>query len=233
LSFLLKTTLILAVVLFASVLMQLPSAVHADSNGQWIKNSGNPILSPTPTGWDSQFTVTPTVVFDGSAYRMWYVGGNATAADIGYANSTDGIAWKKYPFPVLSPGPAGSWDSSLVRMGSVIWNGTLFLMWYRGANPTTFAGGAIGLAFSRDGISWSKYSANPVMTVTTVLTPTATIGRLFVIRWVTTYYMYASGRSASDQSSNHTRIYFATSNNGVNWTSARPSSSDVELDHRR
>ena len=149
---------------------------------------------------------------------MWYVGGHATATAIGYANSTDGFTWRKYPDPVLSPGPAGSWDSSQVGLGSVIWNGTLFLMWYRGANPTAFANGAVGLAFSRDGLSWSKYSANPVMTVTTVMTPTAIIGKLFVIRWQTTYYMWASGRSASDQISNHTRIYYATSNNGINWT---------------
>ena len=149
---------------------------------------------------------------------MWYVGGNATAAAIGYANSTDGVTWRKYPDPVLSPGPAGSWDSSLVRVGAVIWNGTLFLMWYRGANPTTFENGAVGLAFSKDGISWSKYSANPVLTVTTVLTPTATIGRLFVIRWQATYYMWASGRSVAAQITNPTRIYYATSNNGINWT---------------
>ena len=218
LRFKLKVPLILAVVLFASVLMQLPSVAHAESDGQWIKYSGNPILGPTPGGWDSEFTTTPTVLFDGSTYRMWYVGGNATEAAIGYANSTDGLTWKKYQYPVLSPGPAGSWDSSLVRMGSVIWNGTLFLMWYRGVNPTTFANGAIGLAFSRDGISWSKYSANPVLAVTTVMTPTAAIGRLFVIRWQATYYMWASGRSAAAQISNPTRIYYATSNNGINWT---------------
>jgi predicted GH43/DUF377 family glycosyl hydrolase len=164
----------------------------------------------------------PTVLFDGSTYRMWYVGGSATAAAIGYANSTDGLTWMKYPDPVLSPGPAGSWDSSLVRVGSVIWNGTLFLMWYLGANPTTSQNGAIGLAFSRDGISWSKYSANPVMSVTTVMTPTAAVGRLFVIRWQATYYMWASGRSAIAQNPNATRIYYATSNNGINWI-IRPS----------
>jgi predicted GH43/DUF377 family glycosyl hydrolase len=148
---------------------------------------------------------------------MWYVGGNATAIAIGYANSTDGLTWRKYPDPVLSPGPAGSWDSSLVGTGSVIWNGTLFLMWYRGANRTTFENGAVGLAFSRDGILWSKYSANPVMTVTSVMTPTAIIGKLFVIRWQATYNAWASGRSAAAQISNHTRIYSATSNDGINW----------------
>lgn len=216
--FRLKVPLIIAIILFASVLMQLPPVARADSSVQWIKYSGNPILGPTPSGWDSEFALAPTVVFDGSAYRMWYVGGNATAVAIGYANSTDGFTWRKYPDPVLSPGSAGSWDGSAVGLGSVIWNGTLFLMWYRGGNSTTFANGAVGLAFSRDGISWFKYSANPVLTVTTAMTPIAIVGRVCVIRWQITYYMYASGRSASDQISNHTRIYYATSNNGINWT---------------
>ncbi len=216
--FRLKVSLILAVVLFASLLMRLPSIARADSNGQWIKYSGNPILGPTLSGWDSEFTLAPTVMFDGSAYRMWYVGGKATTVAIGYANSSDGLTWRKYPDPVLSAGSAGSWDSSAIGLGSVIWNGTLFLMWYRGGNSTTLANGAVGLAYSRDGISWSKYSANPVLTVTTAMTPITIVGRVCVIRWQTTYYMWASGRSASDQISNHTRIYYATSNNGVNWT---------------
>ena len=214
----LKMPLILAVFLFSAFLMQVPSPARADSNVQWIKYSGNPILGPTLSGWDSEFALAPTVLFDGSTYRMWYVGGNATAVAIGYANSTDGFTWRKYPDPVLSPGSAGSWDSSAVGLGSVIWNGTLFLMWYRGGNSMTFANGAVGLAFSRDGISWSKYSANPVLTVTTAITPITIVGRVCVIRWQATYYMWASGRSASDQISNHTRIYYATSNNGVNWT---------------
>jgi hypothetical protein len=41
----------------------------------WVKFADNPVLSPTPNGWDSDFVVQPRVLYDGNTYRMWYVGG--------------------------------------------------------------------------------------------------------------------------------------------------------------
>ena len=193
----------------------MPSLVRADSSGQWVKYPGNPVLGPTSDGWDSQFTTGPVVLYDGAVYRMWYVGGHATATGIGYANSTDGITWKKYPEPVLLPGPPGSWDSSRVSLGSVLWNGTLFLMAYRGENQTTFTNGAVGIAASKDGISWVKYPGNPVLTPGGV---DQAIGRPFAIRWQTTYNMWYSGRSANESASGALRIFYATSSNGLTWT---------------
>jgi predicted GH43/DUF377 family glycosyl hydrolase len=142
---------------------------------------------------------------------MWYEGGHATAAGVGYANSTDGIVWKKYPLPVLLPGPPGSWDSARVEVGSVLWNGTLFLMAYRGVNQTTFSSGAIGVAGSKDGITWVKYSNNPVLTPGSL---DQAIGRPFAIRWHTTYSMWYAGRSANVSA----RIFYATSTDGITWT---------------
>jgi predicted GH43/DUF377 family glycosyl hydrolase len=212
----LKVILLLTLIAFAAALFQLPSVAHAQSSNEWIKYVGNPVLGPTAGGWDSGFTITPVVLFDGTIYRMWYVGGHATATGIGYANSTDGITWTKYPDPVLLPGPSGSWDSSQIALGSVIWNGTLFLMAYRGVNPTTYSTGAVGVAISRDGISWVKYPGNPVMTPGGV---DQDIGRPFVIRWQTTYNMWYSGRSSTEPSSSPARqIFYATSTNGITWT---------------
>ena len=206
-----KVTLFLLLILLAPMLMI--SLVRADSNEQWVKFPGNPVLTPTPNGWDSDFVTSPVVLFDGAAYRMWYVGGHATGIGIGYANSSDGITWKKYPEAVLSPGSPGSWDSSRVTIGSVLWNGTLFLMAYRGENATTFANGAIGVAASKDGISWVKYSGNPIMTPGLA---DSFMGEPFAIRWQTTYNMWYAGKSANDPSI--IRILYATSANGIKWT---------------
>jgi hypothetical protein len=112
----------------------LTQSVFGDG-GQWAKYSGNPVLNPTPSGWDSDFVTTPRVLYIGGIFRMWYVGGHSGITGIGYANSTDAVTWKKYPTPVLSPGQAGAWDSAQVRLGSVVWNGTRFLMWYSGSAP--------------------------------------------------------------------------------------------------
>lgn len=206
----LKVTLLLTIVLFVSMVM--PSLVRADSGDQWVKYSGNPILGPAPGAWDSDFTIAPVVLYDGAAYRMWYDGGHATATGIGFANSTDGIHWTKSPGPVLLPGPPGSWDSSQVQLGSVLWNGTMFLMAYRGENTTDFQNGAIGVAGSLDGISWVKYSGNPVLIPGDVH---ATIGRPFALRWQITYNMWYSGRIAASAPIN---IFYATSTNGITWT---------------
>ena len=210
----LKVTLLLTLVLFFPMLM--PSLVRADSSGQWMKYSGNPLLGPTSGAWDSGFTAAPVVLYDGAVYRMWYDGGHATATGIGFANSTDGEHWKKYPGPVLQPGPLGSWDSSQIELGSVLWNGTMFLMAYRGENPTTFTNGAIGVAGSLDGISWVKYSGNPILTPGGV---DVAIGRPFALRWQTTYNMWYAGRSANETaSSTAIRIFYATSSNGMTWS---------------
>lgn len=210
-----KVALIFSVVLLGMSIGLLSPAFA--NEGQWIKYTGNPILTPTPGGWDADFTTIPRVLFDGKTYRMWYVGGRSGTTGIGYANSTDGITWKKYSDPVLLPGPQGAWDSSQVGLGSVIWNGTLFLMWYSGSSPVTYVNGAVGLAMSLDGISWIKYSGNPVLKPSAI--DQRYIASPFVIRLIQTYNMWYTGKSASDsQSSQISRILYATSFDGITWT---------------
>jgi hypothetical protein len=74
------------------------------------------VLSETPGAWDSVYTCNPKVI-QGSfanplntgesfAYAMYYVGtGTVDGLNnfIGVAFSNDGISWKKFPYPVISP----------------------------------------------------------------------------------------------------------------------------------
>lgn len=78
----------------------------------WTKHDPNPVLPPGARAqdWDAITVDKPTVIKDGSVYRMWYTGDQVftdSTADpwkIGYATSTDGIRWEKSPDnPVLSP----------------------------------------------------------------------------------------------------------------------------------
>jgi len=75
-----------------------------------------PVLGETPGAWDSVYTCNPKVVQgsfvnplgDGESfgYAMYYVGVATLAGNdnqIGVAFSHDGIAWKKYPQPIISP----------------------------------------------------------------------------------------------------------------------------------
>jgi hypothetical protein len=96
---------------------------------------------------------------------MWYVGWNDAQEiyGIGYAESTDGTSWAKYPGnPVLIPGNPGAWDNFEAQSPSVIKDGAVYRMWYYGIQSEGIPD-RIGYAFSRDGIYWEKYAGNPVM----------------------------------------------------------------------
>lgn len=211
-----RTSLGVIVLLFF-LLINLPVAIRADG-GLWVKYSGNPVITPTPGTWDADYVAQPRVLFDGSEYRMWYVGSSQKARAIGFASSADGVTWTKSSGPVLAPGPEGAWDGAFVGLGSVVWDGNRFLMWYVGAGFTSFQTGAVGMATSPDGINWGKYAGNPV------LRPSSIDQRLITTPYVIKpfgsplYNMwYAARRSADPPSSSVLRIIYATSLDGINW----------------
>ena len=61
---------------------------------------------------------------------MWYSGRSGVFGAIGYATSPDGLAWTKYPQPVLSHGPAGSADSFSAADPTVLKDGSTWKMWW-------------------------------------------------------------------------------------------------------
>lgn len=205
-----KKRLLGVALLFIFVL--LPPNVLGDA--QWVKSPSNPVLGPTPNQWDADYTTTPRVIYDGKIYRMWFNGGHSGSNGVGYATSKDGISWSQLAGPVLERGLPGAWDRSSVALGSVLWNGTFFMMWYRGTNPTTFASGAVGLATSKDGVSWTKDSRNPVLTATAI--DQGYIASPYVIRLELTYNMWYTGKNAN--STKPTSILYATSYDGLKWT---------------
>lgn len=204
--------------MFLLLILSLPSFAGAAPN-QWVKYSGNPVLGPSPGGWDADYTIGPRVLYDfqASLFRMWYDGGSTGINGIGYATSVDGVLWTKHAGRVLTPGPSGSWDSATVQLGSVLWNGTSFLMWYRGSNGVTNDAGAVGLAMSHDGISWIKYNGNPIVKPSDI--DQGFIGSPYVIRQNITYNMWYTGRNSTlPKPSSPNKILYATSYDGNHWT---------------
>ncbi len=56
----------------------------------------NPVLGVGQEGsWDDAAVNYPSVIVDGSNYKMWYGGYDGTNFRIGYATSPDGINWTK------------------------------------------------------------------------------------------------------------------------------------------
>ncbi len=207
--------LVLIIVLFGSILHNLIPDAQAEGS-EWVKYPANPILTSTPGSWDADYTIQPRVLYLGNLFRMYYVGSRQGILGIGYGTSSDGIKWTKHGAPILTPGPLGSWDSSLVGLGSVLWNGTLYLMWYRGKSPGLYDDGAFGLATSSDGMTWKKYPRNPVLTPSSVDEKLLTDP--YVIRQPALYGMWYAARNSSDpRFSQILRILYAISFDGVNW----------------
>ena len=95
---------------------------------------------------------------------MYYTGmTNTSPASIGVAFSKDMVHWQKYQGnPVLTPGP-GAYDNVSVKLASVIYQPPLYKMWYVGRYQGNYSY-SIGYTTSTDGIHWTKYAGNPVIT---------------------------------------------------------------------
>ncbi len=135
----------------------------------WTKRA-NPVLSAGPNGsWDHAAVMWTSVLRSspGGGFKMWYTGwdGSPDYNQIGYATATNETTWTKHPLnPVLTFGNAGQWDDTQLICPYVINDSAagLYYMFYTGKNRDTGVQ-RIGVATSSEGISWTKYSGNPVL----------------------------------------------------------------------
>jgi hypothetical protein len=139
------------------------TVVGPQTGGALVDNGG-------PTDFDAKLTYRPFVLEDGAVYRMWFNGSasffncptGTLALDrrVGYAESTDGLAWtKSYDGPgpggsVLPLGPPGAIDAQQVGYVWVLKDGDEYRMYYS-ANDATNTW-RVGLAVSSDARTWRK-----------------------------------------------------------------------------
>ena len=182
----------------------------------WAKYSGNPVLQEGAAGsWDETQVYNPTVIKDGSTYKMWFTGYSTTSkhARIGYATSPDGVTWMKHPTYVLDIGASGAWDEDGVGEGCVIKDGGTYKMWFGGSDSGQWW--RTGYATSTDGIVWNKYSGNPILSEgASGNWDEWAASAPAVIKDGSTYHMLYGGID----SYNIARIGYATSSDGKNWT---------------
>jgi hypothetical protein len=113
-----------------------------------------------------------TVDKSNTLYKMWYSAKpghqGIPGGGIGYAISIDGIDWKRYERnPIIPHGAKGSFNEFESEQPTVVHDGKIFHMLYRGSSPLNVReqGGkkfGIGYAESTDGINWELYEKNPV-----------------------------------------------------------------------
>ena len=183
--------------------------IYIDWDNNWIDYNQNPILTKEPNNLNFYGIIEPKVLFEDGVYKMWYTKLlSSAAAEIWYAESSDGLNWNSnYNKPVIVHGGLGNWDDYSVGVGDVIYENGKYKMYYNGFRDQ-YGEWSIGLAVSDDGISWGKNNAP-------VLIPEGNEYQIVVscvINIGDQYYLYYSNRNYPYYS-----VCLATSQDGLNW----------------
>lgn len=136
---------------------------HSDDGFSWQRINNLPVMYPGDLGeWDEQSVTAGPVIKKQGMYMMYYHGRRSRAGTwhTGLATSQDGLVWEKYNNPVLY-GEEYKWDYR-VSASHLEVIGNKYYMYYTGISIEGLYN--IGLAMSDDGLSWTKYAGNPILT---------------------------------------------------------------------
>jgi predicted GH43/DUF377 family glycosyl hydrolase len=127
---------------------------------QWRKHPA-PVLGTGPRGsWDERGVADPYVLRIGDFYFMYYLGQDrARRQRLGVARSRDGIRWEKLRAnPILDLGVEGAFDENGLGEPAVWQSHGKYWMLYTGRDHAEYR--RLGLARSRDGVTWEKLSGS-------------------------------------------------------------------------
>lgn len=152
-----------------------------DSNEQWQRQAENPLHVPQLTATTLDYgPADPTVMYDeaDSKWKVWFsstlkaIPSGDETMTIKYAESLDGITWSEPQIAMQTASNPSAWDHTHTETPAVIRNPDpgappeqQYMLWYSGANttlaasqnrPTTFPYYQIGLAYSADGITFTR-----------------------------------------------------------------------------
>lgn len=115
--------------------------------------------------WEMPSVMNPCVLFENGIYKMWYAAGDNYEPNVlAYAESDDGIHWKKYGTePIFTADPNNRYEANRVGGCQVIHTDDMgYLMFYIGYETVHKA--QICVARSRDGITgWERAAYNPIV----------------------------------------------------------------------
>ena len=139
---------------------------YAESpNGiNWNTIGSSPVLSPgTPGSWDDHAVFPSAILKVNNQYRLYYNAWrvNYGMMSVGLAFSTDGIHWEKNTAPVMA---ANSRYYS-IGLEDIVIKDSLYMAYFH-YNISSGDNSKIGIATSYDGINWSMYAGNPILTAT-------------------------------------------------------------------
>ncbi len=146
-------------------------AYYTDAADGWVEN---PKIAVSDNGINWTFVASTTGVntypWPGAFYRLsvlyegnntWKGYGDQGNAIIQYYTSTNGINWTGVAQDILSVNNPQSWESSAGAISPYVFkSGNNYIMTYSAG--ATDNNQAIGMAYSHNGINFTKYSTNPV-----------------------------------------------------------------------
>ncbi len=151
-----------------------------------------------------------SAIADDSGILYYYQAGDPVG--IGLARSRNGHEWTRNETPGLTVGPYGSWDERGVADPYVIRAGQNYYMFYLGMDRA--ARQRLGVAISRDGVSWYKLRSNPILELGDYGTFDANgLGEPAVWTARGYYWMLYTGRDRGEMR----RLGLARSRDGVRW----------------
>jgi len=135
--------------------------------GPWTLYSQTPVIQKSILrNGNVSHVSSPWVVWNDETHKFYcYFHAGFSPSDqqkTFLAISANGISWTlPSTAPTLDVGPAGTWEALYVAYAVVAKVGSNWYMWYEGSSTGSTV--AIGLATSKDGRNWAKYSGNPVL----------------------------------------------------------------------
>jgi len=181
----------------------------------WNKYAGNPLFTPDANrAW-------PACIYHYGIYYM-YIGYYTSGSDIRLYTSTDGINFTEHPnSPVITRGPAGSWEEVAIEPHSIIYIDGQWRLYYCGRDASDVW--RIGYAYSSDLITWTKYSGNPIMSP---VSPETSVADPQVFLWKGKVWMQYSAKGFGGGSG--WSLTVARSDDGVSFT--RSSLNPIRVD---
>jgi predicted GH43/DUF377 family glycosyl hydrolase len=197
----------------------------------WTKyGNGAVIMDVDSAGsWDRGWLDTPEIVHGPNGYLLYFYGDTAgggspdpqvpTSCALGVATSPDGINWSRFSGnPILTKGDTNSWENFWIESPAVLWDTATnqYMMWYSGVGKNWII--QTGLATSPDGLNWTKFPGNPVITNGVpqsyddmwVAVPSVIKRNNQFEIWYSSFNSVAAWDTIF--------ICYATSTDGINWT---------------
>jgi predicted GH43/DUF377 family glycosyl hydrolase len=192
----------------------------------WTKYAGGgpfpvPVLGHGPAGSADSFSAAdPSVLKDGSTWKMWYTGDDSSKKRIAYATSADGVTWSKGGKVIAPEDPGVSANIQFGAFAPTVWKTasgySMLLTGRKLVGGGVFQTKVMGTT-SSDGIAWAGPSPtlNPSGSNTNFDFSNLNSPDLLQDSGAASpFKLYYSGNTIDANGNFHTRIGLATSNDG-------------------